>query len=216
MNHGGPATPRAAHTRECAAHLRRRAMSPQVPPLRPAAGQRDGAHPGPGAGRRRPHLQADARQRLWEVHGRFLSESGVRVSHSSVKRLQSAASCSAQLPHDVLASIACPCICCQRYSPVCCHGRCRTGARKVYKIIDFGLGRFDEYYAADEVSIPKTEVCSLNRPWSSVGSSCHACIANVSSWLCPRPALLQGATRCASLQSRHNVARQLGLRRTSL
>jgi hypothetical protein len=26
----------------------------------------------------------------------------------------------------------------------------RSGARKVYKIIDFGLGRFDEYYAADE------------------------------------------------------------------
>ena len=33
---------------------------------------------------------------------------------------------------------------------------CRSGARKVYKIIDFGLGRFDEYYAADEVGVFKT------------------------------------------------------------
>jgi hypothetical protein len=31
----------------------------------------------------------------------------------------------------------------------------------VYKIIDFGLGRFDEYYAADEVDICKIEMYSL-------------------------------------------------------
>lgn len=56
------------------------------------------------------------------------------------------------------------------------HGECcdvdarRTGARKVYKIIDFGLGRFDEYYAADEVGVINVRRCS---PYLS---QCHGSV----------------------------------------